>query len=273
MGPGESIMSATDTLKLLKLPKLKDDGTNWITYRERIINTLTHKGLKRHVTGTARKPAEVEFKDNKAYEKGTTSELTPTMLTTLEKEQDEYEQKQASVREVIYETIGQSLFLQVKNEDTAAKVWDKLVLIMEKKGDLIQVSVLSKLQTMVCLEDDDVRAHLANMSELKEQLEGMGAPISDTSFAAMIRKSLPTSFRSLLQTLSTTARVNKKILTSDEIIAAIHEEADEQKVHKEADKAAENAAMIAAQSKRRDDKKKVKCVNCKRTGHKKEDCY
>jgi len=94
------------------------------------------------------------------------------MLTTLEKEQDEYEQKEASVREVIYETIGQSLFLQVKNEDTAAKVWDKLVSIMEKKGDL------------------------ASMSELKEQLEGMGAPISDPSFAAMIRKSLPASYRS-----------------------------------------------------------------------------
>ena len=266
-------MSATDTLKLLKLPKLKDDGTNWITYRERIINTLTHKGLKRHVNGTARKPAEVEFKDDKAYKKGTASELTPTMLTALEKEQDEYEQKEASVREVIYETIGQSLFLQVKNEETAAKVWDKLVSIMEKKGDLIQVSIFSKLQTMVCLEDDDVRAHLANMSELKEQLEGMGAPISDPSFATMIRKSLPASFRSLLQTLSATAHVNKKTLTSDEIIAAIHEEADEQKVHKEADKAAENAAMIAAQSKRQDDKKRVKCVNCKRTGHKKEDCY
>ena len=273
MGPGESIMSATDALKLLKLPKLKDDGTNWITYRERIINTLTHKGLKRHVTGTARKPAEIEFKDGKAYKKGSTDELTPTKLTALEKEQDEYEQKEASVREVFYETIGQSLFLQVKNEETAAKVWEKLVSIMEKKGDLIQVSILSKLQTMVCLEDDDVRAHLANMSELKEQLEGMGAPISDPSFAAMIRKSLPASFRSLLQTLSATARVNKKILTSDEIIAAIHEEADEQKVHKEADKAAENAAMIAAHSKKRDEKKKVKCANCKRTGHKKEDCY
>ena len=155
------------------------------------MNTLTHKGLKRHVLGTARKPTEIEIKSDKVYKKGNTMELTSTQIEEIEKEVDQFEQKEASVREVIYETIGQSLFLQVKNEPTAAKVWSKLVSIMEKKGDLIQVSVLAKMQTMICLENDDVRAHLATMSELKEQLEGMGAPMSDQSFAAMIRKSFP----------------------------------------------------------------------------------
>jgi hypothetical protein len=111
------------------------------------------------------------------------------------------------------------------------------------------------------------------MAELKEQLDGMGAPISDQSFAAMICKSLPTSYRSLLQMLSATAHVNNKILTSNQIIAAIHEEADELKVHKEADKAAENAPMVATQAKRRSEKKNVKCSNCKRNGHKMEDCF
>jgi hypothetical protein len=126
---------------------------------------------------------------------------------------------------------------------------------------------------MICLEDEDIRTHLAKMSELKEQLEGMGAPVSNQSFAAMIRKSLPPSYQSLLQTLSATARVNSKVLTSSQIIAAIHEEADEAKVQKEADKAAENAAMIAAHIKKVEEKRKKKCINCKRPGHTKEDCF
>jgi NTP pyrophosphatase (non-canonical NTP hydrolase) len=251
MGPADSsTMSTADALKLIKLPKLKDDGSNWITYRERIINTLTHKGLKRHVLGTARVPDEIEIRSSKSYKKGGIIELTEEQLDAIEKYTDEYEQREASVREVIYETISQSLFLQIKNEPTSARVWTKLISIMEKKGNLTQVSTLTKMQTMICLEDDDVRAHLASMTELKEQLDGMGAPVSDQSFAAMIRKLLPTSYRSLLQTLSATARVNNKILTSDQIIAAIHEEADELKVHKEADKAAKNAAMVATQAKR-----------------------
>ena len=146
--------------------------------------------------GTMRKPGTMTEKDGEFYKTGDKSQklLSETEIKAMEKATDEYEQKEASVREVIYETISQSMFLQVKNEPTAAKVWSKLVSIMQEKGDLIQVSILTKLQTMICLEDDDIRAHLAKMNELKEQLEGMGTPVSDPSFAAMIPKSLPASY-------------------------------------------------------------------------------
>ena len=237
MGPESTMMSTNDTFKFIRLEKLKDDGTNWVTYRERVTNTMTHKGLRRHFMGTMRKPATMtEKKTGEFYKTGDQSQkpLSDTEVEAMEKATDEYQQKEASVREVIYETISQSMFLQIKNEPTAAKVWSKLVSIMQEKGDLIQVSILTKLQTMICLEDNDIRAHLAKMNELKEQLEGMGAPVSDPSFAAMIRKSLPASYRPLLQTLSATARVNKKTLTSDQIISAIHEEADKLIVQKEA---------------------------------------
>jgi hypothetical protein len=261
MGPESSIMSTADALKLIKLPKLKDNGTNWVTYRERVMNTLTHKGLRRHVTGTAQKPDTITEENDKLYKtsdmtKLLKKELTDTEVETLEKAADEYEQKEASVREVIYETISQSMFLQIKNKQTSAQVWSKLVSIMQEKGDLIQVSILTKMQTTICLEDEDVRGHLAKMSELKEQLDGMGASISDSSFAAMIRKSLPPSYRPLLQTLSASARVNGKTLTCDQIISAVHEEADELKVHKEADKAAENAALAAAHAKKANSKRR-----------------
>ena len=88
-------------------------------------------------------------------------ELTDTEVEALEKTADEYEQKEASVREVIYETISQSMFLQIKNEQTSAQVWSKLVSIMQEKGDLIQVSILTKMQTTTCLEDKDIQAQRA----------------------------------------------------------------------------------------------------------------
>ncbi|PFH45276.1 hypothetical protein AMATHDRAFT_161207, partial [Amanita thiersii Skay4041] len=87
----------------------------------------------------------------------------------------------------IYETISQSTFLQIKNEATAAAVWSRLVSIMQDKGDLIQVNLLTKLQNMICLEDNDIYLHLAKMFKLKEQLlDNMKAPVSDQSFGAMI---------------------------------------------------------------------------------------
>ncbi|KIL66131.1 hypothetical protein M378DRAFT_58712, partial [Amanita muscaria Koide BX008] len=130
MGPESTVMSGNDTIKFIRLQKLKDDGTNWVTYRERVMNTLTHKGLHRHVTGTVRKPdtiIEDKGKFYKAGDKAKTKELTEAEIEANEKAMDEYVQKEASVREVIYETISQSMFLQIKNEPTAAKVYSKLV--------------------------------------------------------------------------------------------------------------------------------------------------
>ncbi|PFH44887.1 hypothetical protein AMATHDRAFT_106212, partial [Amanita thiersii Skay4041] len=114
------------------------------------------------------------------------------------------------------------------------------------------------------------------MVKLKEQLDGMKAPVSDQSFGAMIQKSLPQSYRPLLQTLSAASHLTKKVMTSSEIIAAIHEEADKLKVQKDTDKAAKDAAMIASQGKGKRKKGKdngKKCTNCKWDGHLIEDCY
>jgi hypothetical protein len=44
-------------------------------------------------------------------------------------------------------------------------------------------------------------------------------------------------------------------------------------VQKEADKAAKNAAMIAAYVKKMEQNQKKQCHNCKKTGHTKENCW
>ncbi|KAF8874091.1 hypothetical protein BD779DRAFT_1451213 [Infundibulicybe gibba] len=49
MGPGQPTMSN------LEVPNLEDYGSNWVTYKERVISTLTHQGLERHLYETARR--------------------------------------------------------------------------------------------------------------------------------------------------------------------------------------------------------------------------
>ena len=44
-------------------------------------------------------------------------------------------------------------------------------------------------------------------------------------------------------------------------------------MQKEADKAAENATMIAAHTKKKELSQTKKCINCKRKGHTKNECY
>jgi hypothetical protein len=84
--------------------------------------------------------------------------------------------------------------MQIKNEPTAAKCWTALTLIFEDKGELTKLDTLTKLQNMVCLETEDVHKHLTKMSEMREELAGMGSPMTDPDFAMNIRRSLPPSY-------------------------------------------------------------------------------
>src|SRR5215510_12245181 len=263
MGPAAENSTSSSSIKVTHLPKLKDDLSNWVTYKERVSNTLIHKGLRRHAIGSAKPPAVPELRENgDYYPPGRAEALSEEELEEAENKLDAYLQKEASVREVIYETVNRTTFLQVKNEPTAAAVWKKLTSICEDKGELTQLDILTKLQNLTCGESDNVRQHLANMSEIQEELAGMGAPVSDPQFATMIRRSLPPSYRPLLQSTSMAARITGKAMTSSQLIQCIHEEADIKAVDQRSD---ENSAMMASRNgnstqkgKRRDGNKTCK---------------
>jgi len=83
------------------------------------------------------------------------------------------------------------------------------------------------------------------MIELNEELAGMGAPLTDTQYSAYIAASLPPSYRPLLTTMRTAARLSDKPFTSSTLIKEICEEADQQAVHGHID----NAAMVVTAEK------------------------
>ncbi|KAJ7477405.1 hypothetical protein FB451DRAFT_1172961 [Mycena latifolia] len=107
---------SSSSLKITKLSKLKDDGSNWGTFKDLVMNALMAKGLRRHVFET-----ELEEHENKL---------------------DDYLQKQVQVRQVIYET--------------AQRMLQQLVSIYENKGEMVQIDTVTRLRTMRCLDHDDV---------------------------------------------------------------------------------------------------------------------
>jgi len=50
---------AASNLALHHVLKLLDNGSNWITYRKRVLTEVSSRGLKRHLEGRAKKPREV----------------------------------------------------------------------------------------------------------------------------------------------------------------------------------------------------------------------
>jgi hypothetical protein len=56
MVPSDSSEYSLSAVSLFNVTKLKEDGFNWLTYRERIETAIGSKRLMRHLLGTAREP-------------------------------------------------------------------------------------------------------------------------------------------------------------------------------------------------------------------------
>ncbi len=157
MGPATpQDMSESLSTQITSLPKLQPDGSNWSMYQERVLNTLTSKGLKRHVMGTARKLVVLTERDGDYYKPGWLAPLSDEDLEKHEQEQDLYDQHQATVRDIIYRTVDKSTFLQVKGEKTADMVWKKLTSIHANKGGMYKTDLLAKLQNLHYTEGESM---------------------------------------------------------------------------------------------------------------------
>ena len=154
-------MQSSSGIKISNLPRLAEDGSNWVTYKERILNNLTSKGLMRHVRGMARQPVQLTERNGSYYR---LNELSPLSDEDLEKHEDfvdSYDQKEAQVREIIYETVSKSVFLEIKDESSAAGAWSKLVAIHEAKGIMTYTDTLTKLSSTRYADGKSMRAHIS----------------------------------------------------------------------------------------------------------------
>ena len=287
MGPDDITDMTSSTNKSLSLPKLRSDSSNWATYSERILNYLTSKGYRRHVLGTARIRERLDERNGSFYKRNSLAPLTDDELMKHEEATDLYDQMQAAVREIIYRTVDKTTYLQIKNEADAASVWKEVSSIHADKGSLYEANLLVQLQNARYTEKESMREHIGKMTEIRERLAEMNAPISDESFVSYLRTSLSLapSFRNLFTTLSTTARQTGKKLTASDVIWHLTEEATSVEIEDNINKL--NAAMMASTSKPKEEKGKGKsksksskdeiiCTNtpnCGRKGHTKDQCW
>ncbi|KAJ6544451.1 hypothetical protein B0H19DRAFT_957107, partial [Mycena capillaripes] len=119
--------SSDEYEKKRTLPILQDDSSNWVHYSEILTTHAKSKGLHRHLAGTARRPADlVEDPVGDWNIAGTNMPLTDDELEAHEKKQDDYETKESKLRDLIYQTVSATRFTQIKDEQTAHRVWAKL---------------------------------------------------------------------------------------------------------------------------------------------------
>ncbi|TBU55226.1 hypothetical protein BD310DRAFT_884822, partial [Dichomitus squalens] len=132
MSPGTMSLnlSSANTANLYSVPKLAADGSNWITYKERILTVLGTRGLMRHLLGTARRPPAPPVWPRPPRPATPLASASTAYLKKVEEAEtkaDEYDQREFAARQQIYSTISDTMLLKVKYLPDAASVWAAIV--------------------------------------------------------------------------------------------------------------------------------------------------
>jgi hypothetical protein len=276
----ESTLPSTNS-SLFNVPKLAEDGSNWITYKERTLTAIGARGLMRHIDGRAIELISFDVdKTTKVVTKKDGTPATQTEIDELDKKIDEYYQKNSLVKQQIFSTITDRLLLRVQKLKDASEIWKEICQIHEGKTELVQIDLRWRLQETRCDEGGDVKAHFAELLRLRESLAGMGVVLVDTDFHAIILGSLPESYRPLLSSISAAAKITKSPLTPNELISIITEEFEhrqltEQRPSKKGKDVALSAVKSGQEHSRTPNQKNqdITCFNCERKGHYKTNCW
>src|SRR5258705_7278020 len=286
MGPAPTTsdnMLSTTGATLFNIPKLHEDSSNWVTYKECLLNAIGARGLMRYVNGHALEPFPF------AISAKTQLPVKADRTATTEQEQEaqdnriyEWYQKDALTKQHFYSTISDQLLLHVQRLLDASKIWKEICTIHKGKTELVQVDLRRRLQEMWCGEGEDVRHHFSEQMHMCEQLAGMGVLIEERDFYAIILGSLPEFYQPLLSAINATACITQKTLSAYELVNVVSEEykhrqlaidATSRKKGNNSVLSATTSVGIGANERRDKTRSDATCFNCGKPGHFKADCW
>ena len=181
----------------ITVTKLVADGSNWVTYRNRMIWAVNLRGLGEHLTSPTISQAYQDV--------GNVGNVTPQMRWDLD---------QAVVKQLIAVSIPDTVFNSIKSKTSAKEVWDELKKLYEGRTSLILVDLGRRLQMTRCAEEDSIREHFDHLSNLHQQLAAMGKSVPETEYASILMGSLPSSYQPTLSTIATAAEMSGVTPTS-----------------------------------------------------------
>jgi gag-polypeptide of LTR copia-type len=145
-------------------------------------------------------------------------------LEALEKCWDDYHQREATIKAQIFTTVPDSVLIEVRNLDTAQKVWDAVCAKYETKSLTVKIDLQRRMYEMKCEDDANVRTHLETLMRMQEQLAGMNTPLTNNDLVTVILGLLPKSYRSLINAITMSVAHAKAKLEPDQVVSTLIDE-------------------------------------------------
>jgi hypothetical protein len=121
-------MADDSPIHKLHVEKLVADGSNWVTYRDRMMWSLRSRGLSEHLTSTTVTAAYIAL--------GDINNRTPQMR---------WEADEATTMHVIAASIPNSVFTNIKDKTTGKDMWDALKALYEGRTQMVLVKLSQQL--------------------------------------------------------------------------------------------------------------------------------
>ena len=139
--------------EFLWIPKLDVSGSNWVIFRERFIWALDARGIIDHIDGTGSEPIDpVPEKDRKEV-------LSAKLDSEWKRELREWRAGEAVAKQQVASSIPDSLFLKIRSNGSAFRIWKALGDHFEKRSQMVAIDLQRRIQNQRCGDKDDIVTH------------------------------------------------------------------------------------------------------------------
>lgn len=251
MSSGSASMVPAGSSSLYTIDKL--NSSNFSSWKFRMQMILIDRGLWEIVDGTQVAPVVTSG-----------DEASQAKLV-------DWKKKDNTARAQIALTVGNSELVHIKAAKTSREVWTKICSVFEAKGLAARIFLRRKFFNIKLKEGDGMQAHINQVRELAEQLDAIGAPVTDSDIAMTLLCSLPEQYDSLIVALESRPSDD---LTSEFVASRLlaEEKRRQESFNVKVNGTAE-AAFVGNQLSGGDKKKSKRCKFCKSIGHTEDTCY
>ncbi|EED82932.1 predicted protein [Postia placenta Mad-698-R] len=166
-------MSPTDTYEFQlnlsetatsRIPRLLEDGSNCILYKEQFRAATLAKGLVRFLEGRDKAPTPT-----------TAPGVDPDADERYESKNDLWIAKHQSIGTMLFQTLPESLKLRIAPLQRASEAWQVVVDECDNQGEFVQVELLHEMHALRCDKNIDPRPMLNKLEKLCSQYATAGA--------------------------------------------------------------------------------------------------
>ena len=142
MGPGDQ-SSSLGFGEGLKVPKLSEDGSNWVLYKYQFTSAIVARKLRHYLSGKAKAPIPptapgVDSDANEKYEDAL----------------DVYESNHAAIKTLLFQTLPEPLKLKISSLTKADECWKIVTDAYDNQGDFVQMDIMRRMNNLSCKDED-----------------------------------------------------------------------------------------------------------------------